>query len=417
MVRIVQSLRASDGKLKALVEDQGRKFFDQNPLERFLVAPFEDGAMRPALQLANALARKSDTLVVVGVGGSSLGAQVFAEWFQGRKGIASHRKVYFLDNLDPLQFERIWSCLVPQETAFLFVSKSGSSLETLATCDLIVQKMGSHLKVDAVGVITEPGPNILRAWAQDRKFQIVDWDPLVGGRFSVLTPTGMVVASFLGAAGDEILNGARQSFNTQRSEVVEFVAQVLLSWRRSEWVTQFWLYSSAMKAYGAWLEQLWSESLAKAVTLSGRAGPPVSTPMICIGSSHQHSLLQQLMEGQRDKLAVFLRCAGIEAMGEKIETSAFSKDAYWVRQSFGSILKAQAQGTAAALRSQGISVMELELSGIDEFSAGAGLMFWQLVVAVLGRTLDIDPFNQPGVELGKKISKEILSKPLQSEPL
>ena len=439
MIRLLSRHPAHDEKILNLVKAQSRGLFTQSSVERsqgprgpssqkpsaaqesgsggrlgFLEVPFEPETARSAQALASHLSSFSSTLVVVGIGGSSLGAQVFQQWFEGK--FSKDRKILFLDNLDPLLFENIWGQVDPQKTSFLFVSKSGTSLETLATLDLILQKLPS-IQPQQMGVITEPlvdragsveAANPLKSWARARGVFTVDWNPRVGGRFSVLTVSGLVVASFLGAPVDKILQGARQCLDTQQTSVEDLCEAVLLSWKRNEWITQFWFYSSYMKNFGAWLEQLWSESLAKAETLSGKAGPPVSTPMICIGSSHQHSLLQQTMEGQKDKFAIFIRLRDMPRHGDPIRKSQFSDIEYWEGKNMGEILQAQALGTAEALRKQHLSVLELEVDNLGPECAGFVLMFWQMAVALLGRTLDIDPFNQPGVELGKQLAKGIL---------
>ncbi|MEI7973737.1 MAG: hypothetical protein WCH11_05150, partial [Bdellovibrio sp.] len=258
-------------------------------------------------------------LLVVGVGGSSLGAQAMDQWLCLRK----KKSLFFLDNLDPWQFSTLLQEIEPRwsQTAFLFVSKSGGSLETLATLDLLVQKYGSDL-IGRSFVISENQPNPLRSWAEKQGRPSIDFPEDIGGRFSVLSQSGLVPAGFLGLQVTEALRGARDALQAGK-EIAALAQLVLQSWQQGKLITQFWLYSSQMKAFGAWLEQLWSESLGKSLNLDGGPAAHASTPMLCIGSSHQHSLLQQLVEGQKDKLVILIRVKAIEESGETIRTSEF----------------------------------------------------------------------------------------------
>ena len=357
-------------------------------------------------QQMSAALQKFDQLALVGIGGSSLGAQAIDQWMCLKKS----KKILYFDNLDPLQFAALSKEIHPRlkQTGFLFVSKSGGSLETLATVDLLVQALGDSILQQSF-VITEPGSNPLRTWAEKKDLPLADFPKNIGGRFSVLSQCGLVPAGFLGLDLQKTLEGATAALEAKVS-VVQFCDTVVESWQRGKSITQFWLYSSYMKAFGAWFEQLWSESLGKAETLDGNVAPFASTPMVCIGSSHQHSLLQQLMEGQKDKLVLLFRNQEIEQTGDAIRASQFDdKTAYWKRHNFGSILQAQALGTAESLREQGVPVLNLMMKDLSAHSIGWTLMYCELVIATLGAYMRINPYDQPGVEAGKLNSKRRLS--------
>jgi glucose-6-phosphate isomerase len=247
----------------------------------------------------------------------------------------------------------------------------------------------------------------LYKWAQ--KNDVLQYEiPLnVGGRYSVLTPVGLVPAALMGLDLSAFEKGARAALASS-SKVAQFVAEVLKSFERDEYITVLWSYSSRYKKFGFWWQQLWAESLAKTQSQSGSAAKRVSTPMWAIGSSDQHSLLQQVMDGAKDKFVIFQRVKEIEEAGDQLKATQFSNQDFFLGHSMGQLLKAQAQGTCQALNEHKISTMTLETENTSPECLGAQLLFWQLVVASVAEVLDINAFDQPGVELGKRLAKSIL---------
>src|SRR5262249_39107728 len=143
-------------------------------------------------------------------------------------------------------------------------------------------------------------PNPLFNWAQRQKVPCLEIPLSVGGRFSVLTAVGLLPAALVGLNLREIERGVRSvRFNEPEWEAV--ASAVLASWGREEWITLLWTYGDGLRPFTQWLQQLWAESLAKAVDRSGRPAPRVSFPVPCVGTLDQHSLLQQVTEGARDK--------------------------------------------------------------------------------------------------------------------
>jgi glucose-6-phosphate isomerase len=366
--------------------------------------PFRAPLWAESARLGRWLSAQASDLVLIGIGGSSLGPQLLADLSDSRL------RVHFADNVDPWQFEKIsrsigdWS-----KCYFLVISKSGSTLETLSTADLFqaeLQKRNLNFAKQCV-VVTEPRPNSLREWAQKQGVETLEIPVDVGGRFSILSPVGMALAAALGLSLDDLREGARLALE-DRDKVATVAAEALESFRRDEWITFLWSYSSGLRYFGLWFQQLWAESLAKKVDRQGKPGPRVSTPMPAIGTCDQHSLLQQVMEGAKDKWVVQIRVKECESGGPSLRQSSFSALSWMKTLKFGDILAAEAQATAQALRESGLSVRTMELSDLGPKSIGHLLMFWQLVVACIGEAIDIDAFDQPGVELGKRLAKEIL---------
>jgi glucose-6-phosphate isomerase len=165
-----------------------------------------------------------------------------------------------------------------------------------------------------------------------------------------------------------------------------------------------------MSWFGRWIQQLWAESLAKKIDNKGKTALRTSTPMPCLGAMDQHSLLQQFMEGANDKYFVFLKFSHLLNFGPRLQKSTTVGMEIMQNRTMGELLFAEAKATRQALEMQGRHTIELELQDTSIRSIGYLFMFFQLVVAGLGQMMDINAFDQPGVELGKRLAKEILLK-------
>lgn len=371
----------------------------------FLRLPSEKNAVAAVQEVVQKF-QNFQELVIVGIGGSSLGAQVIEEVFRDH----SSKKVLFCDNVDPFEFDRLWKSLKdPKQTAWAFVSKSGSTIETMVSLEFILERLKdlSAPWKNQIAVISEKRENPLFNFAQRNSLPLLEIPVDVGGRFSVLTAVGLLPAAFLGVDIQRILGGAARALES-KNLIVNMSALTLDSFLRGQWVTTLWNYSSHLKKMGLWTQQLWAESLAKKLNRQFKSAPRVSTPIPAMGAMDQHSILQQLMEGAPDKWIVFTRVLALEEKVQPLNNNFLPEMKSFVGKSMGQLLMAEAQGTTQALSSAGVSSVTLELTDLGPESMGFCFMFWQLVIGCLGEALDIDAFNQPGVELGKRLAREIL---------
>ncbi|MFN7455296.1 MAG: glucose-6-phosphate isomerase [Pseudobdellovibrionaceae bacterium] len=351
----------------------------------------------------NQLKSMTQEMVIVGIGGSSLGPRAIDEVLENP---TRPQKLYFCDNVDSLEFARLLQRLKnPQKAAWVFVSKSGSTIETLLSLDFIFQKVNPDLK--CCTIVSEKKSSPLVEWAQKHQVAHLEIPLDIGGRFSVFTAVGMLPAAFLGLDLEAFRRGIQKAVQ-QTALVTDLAAQAWASFERKEWITFFWFYSSSHRFFGGWLQQLWAESLAKREDLHGKPAPQVSFPVGAIGANDQHSVLQQLMEGARDKWIVFTRFSDSE-MGEALQKSHFSDYAFMQGKTLGQLLGSEAQATAEALASEGASVLTLKLESSQEEGLAYLMMTWMLVVGTLGEMLELNAYNQPGVELGKRLAKQILN--------
>lgn len=344
--------------------------------------------------------KQFDRLIVLGVGGSSLGAKAIVQAFDCKD------KVSFFENLDSYSFDREMSKISDlKKVHWVAISKSGGTLETLTQLQFVhefYEKKNLDLKKQ-ITVITEKKSNPLFDWANKNQIPVLEVPLDVGGRFSVLTPVGMFPAAFAGLDVDGFLAGANEVLKNKNS-LVEFCSQIVESFKQEEWITVMWIYSESLKTFGLWYQQLWAESLAKKVTLDGKAAPRVSTPMIMVGSNDQHSMLQQVMEGARDKFFIFMRSDREESSGQKLSNLIFPGFEFLKNESMGKLFKAQAAGTQEALRKESIHSLTIQLAKFDEQELGALFGYFEMITAMLGKYNNINTYDQPGVELSKKLT-------------
>lgn len=367
-----------------------------------------DGHVASLEARAKEIARISTHMVVIGMGGSSLGTRALLSAVPRLPGRGT---VSFLDNIDG---DRFWNWLRSLHDLgsihWVLISKSGNTVETLGMADLIDQQLrqSGHRRLSSVStVVSELKESPLTNWARRESVPILEIPIDVGGRFSVLSPVGLLPAAYAGLRSDRALEGATWALLSPEL-VAQMAAKSLGSFLREEWVTMLWSYSDGLRDFGGWWQQLWAESLAKKVNRAGGPAPRVSTPIAAVGACDQHSLLQQVMEGAPDKFVWFQRVLASEAGGPVLEKTLFEGQEYMVGKSLAELFKAEADATEQAMSEANVHSATLTTEKLDERSMAALFMLWQMTIAVMGEILDINAFDQPGVERGKVIARQTL---------
>ena len=346
-----------------------------------------------------------DRLIVVGIGGSSLGARAVT----GVVG-SSDVRVSFLENVDGLAAQRFFNNIYyAHKVHWLFVSKSGQTRETLTLIDFISQWLVSKkIKLeDHCTVVTGAQRSPLYDWMNRKSISHIEFPENIGGRFSVLSPVGMLPAAVAGHDLDGYRRGANWCLSAPEL-TQKLVALSLDSFDRNERLTAFWFYSSLFGETGRWVQQLWAESLGKKNGRDGLPAAQASVPLPLIGSVDQHSMLQQISEGAEKKFIWFVRVAECEKTGQSLESGTFVCKTKMQGKPMGALLAAFAQSTQKALYRDGVQSLTLKLESADEEHLGALLMLLMLTVGALGEALNINAFDQPGVEHGKRLVADYL---------
>ncbi|AZZ36560.1 glucose-6-phosphate isomerase [Bdellovibrio sp. qaytius] len=356
-------------------------------------------------ELADKLVAKYTHFVLIGIGGSSMGARCIGE-------ITGKKNIYFLDNVDSAEFSHIWSEVKPHltKTAFICVSKSGSTIEILwnfSQLENLAKEQGCDI-IQQSYYVSELTSNPLSNFARKHNRPLLEVPVDIGGRFSVLSPVGLLIAGICGLDITEMQRGAAAALE-DKLKVAAICGSFLDSFKRKENITLFWFYNSGFRWFGNWLQQLWAESLGKRTDRDGNPAPAFSTPMIAIGSCDQHSILQQVAHGPKDKFVCFFSFHSVESSQQSVKSVLFDEIKFMEGRNYGELIACQSKATYEALKQNGVSSEFFSLDDSDKSkSLGYLFMFFQLVVATLGEHENINAFDQPGVTLGKEITLQML---------
>ena len=348
-----------------------------------------------------------DSILLLGIGGSVLGTRALVDAL-----VTSAGRLTVLDNIDPDGVDRIVSKLDMKRTTVLVISKSGSTVETSAQLLRIIEEL-KNAGVDPdekIIAITDPQHGPLRAMVNSRGWRALDVPPDVGGRYSVMTAVGWLPATLCGIDIHAIRDGARAALADLRSadmshSLVRWISGWAQHHAQRKTVVMF-PYRDRLRTFGDWFAQLWAESLGKRHDLHGAEVWAGSTPMIARGVTDQHSLVQLFAEGPDDKQYLFLD-AQIETADPPInpETATLHDDlAYLGGKSLGQLHAAEQSGTMAALSASGRPVSKMTLENLDAQHLGALMLTWEMATLMAAAALQVDPFDQPGVEAGKAVA-------------
>lgn len=378
--------------------------------------PSDRATIEASRSLGARIRERFEDVVILGIGGSSLGAKAVASALGGglRNLLPKERRggprLFFPDNSDPATFRELLSLLSPDETCFLAITKSGGTAETLSQLAIAQAWLGERTREQVIA-ITDPEKGSLRKIAEAEGWESLPVPPPVGGRFSVLTAVGLLPLAAAGFDVAALCEGAdemrkRCEEPDPRKNPAALLAAALYAYdRRGKKIHVLFPYADALRDLGAWYVQLWAESLGK----TEEVGP---TPLAAVGATDQHSLLQLLMEGPKDKVVAFVT---VEDRGEKLGIPAWHAEdpalGYLAGKTLGELIDAEAAGTQAALEAAGRPTLNLRLPRIDARSVGELLFLWEAATAIAGPLFGVDPFDQPGVEASKKITQGLLGRP------
>lgn len=374
-----------------------------------------------------ALARVSDgarTLIFFGTGGSGLGGQMLAQiagWgipFTAAKSPHQRPRLRFYDNLDGGTLAALLSSTDFETTRFIVTSKSGGTAETLAqaiTTLTAVKAAGLGARIPRLFLgVTEPAvtgrSNGLRTLFESHGIPLLDHHTGIGGRFSCLTNVGLLPAMARGLDPHAIRAGARSVLEPVLAGApaadipfaVGAATMVALSKERGIRTLVVMPYCDRLGKFADWFVQLWAESLGK--------GGEGTTPIPALGPVDQHSQLQLFMDGPREIALTILRVAG-RGTGPTIDPQMAQTAGigFMGGKTVGDVVDAQGHAVAEALTGAGRPVRTFDLPTLDAHTAGALLMHFMLETIVAGRLLDLDPFDQPAVELAKVLTRQRLA--------
>lgn len=391
--------------------------------------PHDSGGVEAVLDFADKMRPALDVVLLLGIGGSALGAQALDGALRGphpfqvapaKKGRSQPRLVV-LDNVDPGIVPAVIAQLNPKRTAVCVVTKSGSTAETLAAFLVVYGWMraalGNRVR-ERVIAITDPQKGDLLAIARQEGFPLFLIPPNVAGRFSVFSSAGLVPAALVGIDIRKLLRGAADATDLCWQDSIEsnpalasaLVHHALVT-KKNKTIEAVFAYSSYLWGTARWYRQLWAESLGKEIDRNGKKVEAGQTPIASLGPNDQHSQLQLYLEGPRDKMVTFWAVEHPRA--EVIVPRAFSEHgscSYLGGKRLSELLNAERLATEAALTQAGRPSCSWSLPRIDEYHLGAFLQMLHFQTAFAGELFNVDAFDQPGAELGRKITYSLMGR-------
>ncbi len=389
--------------------------------------PRQRALTRGILDYAHSVEGSYDTVCLVGIGGSALGAWALDCGLRGPHPVqgrhsALRPRLVLLDNADPLLVEAAVDSMNPRRTLVVVIAKSGGTAETVATFlivrDWLSRALGSRAAQRIVAV-TSAGRGDLAALASREGYKSFPIPENVGGRFSVFSAVGLAPAALIGLDIRKLLRGAAamtaRSWESAlgRNTALRSALYHYLIWQRKNKTIQVaFPYSNRLWGAAFWFRQLWAESLGKAHTRQGALVNIGQTPVAALGTTDQHSQVQLYMEGPNDKVFTFWAVDKPAARGRipkrKLGLGAFD---YLAGRTLAELIQAERLATAAALSERGRPNCAFTLNRLDEEHLGGFLQLLEFQTAFTAEMLDVNAFDQEGVELGKKFTFGLMGRP------
>ncbi|MCK8824779.1 glucose-6-phosphate isomerase [Fuchsiella alkaliacetigena] len=367
-----------------------------------------------------------ENFVVLGIGGSALGAIALdtalnPPYYKLDSATRETPRLFVPDNVDPARLENLLATIDLEKTLFNVISKSGGTAETMSQFliarDLVAQELGSEKVAEHFIATTSRDSGNLIKIAKEEGMPTFYIPENVGGRFSVLSPVGLLPAAFCGIDIKELLAGAEYMDQLcAKKEVWENPAYLnatlqYLADQQGKSISVMMPYVHALKDVADWYRQLWAESLGKEKDRNGQVVNVGPTPIKALGATDQHSQVQLYMAGPYDKVITLL---AVEDYGAEMEIPKLYQDiegvAYLGGNTLNELIQTERLATELALTKNQRLNCTITLPEVNEFTMGQLLYMFELQTAFAGELYNINAFNQPGVELGKAYTYGILGR-------
>lgn len=350
-----------------------------------------------------------ENFLILGIGGSALGPRSILEALSPFHNLSRRPRVFIYDNVDPGTLNRILGVIDIDKTLVNVITKSGSTAETMAAFMILWDKFGEKAP-ERIIATTDPSEGNLRKIAEEKGMRTLSIPSGVGGRYSVLSPVGLLLAEVLGTDSEEMLAGAREihdkcsEADIWKNPAYLFGALLyLMETENRRNINVMLPYADSLKPFSEWFCQLWAESLGKE--------DKGITPYPSLGTGDQHSQMQLWIEGPEDKVVIFLRVMDYK---NDIKIPGIFKDiagiGYLGGHMLSELIKAEEESTELALAKNRRPNMTISIPSIDPYHLGQLFYFFELATAFTGFLYGINPFNQPGVEESKNFTYGMLGK-------
>jgi len=389
----------------------------------FYDLPGDRGQLEQMLEAGERLAGRCRNLLVLGIGGSALGTtalfRALADLQHNLNPPKGRPRLFVLDNVDPVGIHALLNQLDASETHCVVISKSGTTVETMAQFLLLrqwlEQGVGDAFREQLI-FITDPAKGGLRQLAGQEGVETYAIPDGVGGRFSVFTPVGLLPLAAVGVDITALLTGA-EAFRERLTapglfENPAYLNAVLqfLAYGKGLHTTVMMSYSDQLRDVADWFRQLWAESLGKKYAVDGRVVHLGPTPVNALGTTDQHSQVQLYMEGPFDKTVTLL---APEKFSNDMELSAWPAAPqldYLHGKSLGQLMRSEQLATAVALAKNRRSNCTLTVPEVSPGTLGQLLYMLEVQTVFAGGLFGVNPLDQPGVEEGKEFTYALMGR-------
>lgn len=353
-----------------------------------------------------------EQIVIIGIGGSSLGTKAINSALQ--QVTPNTKEMIFFENSDPQTISANLKKVNKEKACFFLISKSGSTIETTSIFKTLIHKLNIDLDGDdakRVFAITD-ADSPLSKFAKHHAIEEFNIPLNVGGRFSVLSAVGIVPLAIAGYNVESLLDGAKDFLESFFDGKENHLLQKSYSYFKNankETINVLFSYSDCLENFSKWYVQLWGESLGKIDTHQKSVG---LTPIGIIGSVDQHSFLQLVIEGPKDKTVTFMKVDDFKNDLTIPDISLYGIEGtdFINNKSFNMLINAQCDATMQSLVESGVSVDAMSIEDLSEYNMGILIMYFELLTSLVGAMFEVNTYNQPGVELGKQILYKNLAK-------
>ncbi len=382
---------------------------------------FQESKLEPILDVAGKIRQRWENLVVLGVGGSALGAKALQQalnhplhnWLSPEKRAGV--RLFVADNIDPESFGNLLEYLDPSRTLFNVISRSGETAETLAqfliTRDHLIRTVGRDKYKEHFLFTTDAQTGPLRQMAEREGYESLSLPGGVVGRYSVFSAVGLLPASAAGIDVRFLLAGARAMADRcgaadlwQNPAYMSSALHYLSQRKRKKRICVLMPYSDLLAGVAEWFCQLWAESLGKGKDLRGKEVEGAQSPVRALGITDQHSQLQLYMEGPDDKVVDFIR---VERFSSPVVIPQYKESgdlSYLGGRELSELLLAEEHATEMALTKNGRMNSTILLDSITPHTIGQLLFMFEIQTVFAAGLYGVNPFDQPGVEQGKRLT-------------
>ncbi len=341
---------------------------------------------------------------VFGTGGSNLGARAL---INSDPNILDS-KIYFIDNIDPIFFEKLLKNIDLETSGFIVISKSGETAETLSQLGCLIQLANEKNKISEFYqnclIITEFKNSPLFNIAKKNNCFLLEHNKNIGGRYSIFTNVAIVPAIIAGIDVKAFYKGGIEIVNNFEDYDLFNLGLLFKFQKKTNYsLNVVMTYSDSLKYFGKWYLQLWAESIGK-----NKKGV---TAIHSVGTTDQHSQLQLYLDGPKDKFFTFIT-TNHSNLGMQINNQIMEEQniKYLSNIKMGDLMQAEQQAIIDTFNNLNFNFRNIHIPKIDTYSIGS--LFATSIIETIAACIyfEADPFNQPSVEQGKRLTKDYLSR-------